>query len=31
MLSVAAGEQGDVDIHVRIQEAIEEVNNVPIK
>ena len=31
MLSVAAGEQGDVDIHVRIQEAIEEINNVPVK
>ena len=31
MLSVAAGEQGDVDIHVRIQEAVEEVNNVPVK
>lgn len=29
MLSVAAGEQGDVDIHVRIQEAVEEINNVP--
>ena len=29
MLSVAAGEQGDVDIHVRMQEAVEEINNVP--
>ena len=29
MLSVAAGEQGDVDIHVRIQEAVDEINNVP--
>ena len=29
MLSVASGEQGDVDIHVRMQEAVEEVNNVP--
>lgn len=31
MLSVAAGEQGNVDIHVRIQEAVEEINNVPEK
>jgi len=29
MLSVAAGEQGDVDIHVKIQEAVDEINNVP--
>lgn len=29
MLSVASGEQGDVDIHVRMQEAVEEINNVP--
>ena len=29
MLSVASGEQGNVDIHVRMQEAVEEVNNVP--
>ena len=29
MLSVAAGEQGDVDIHLKIQDAIEEINNVP--
>ena len=29
MLSVAAGAQGDVDIHVRIQDAVEEINNVP--
>ena len=31
MLSVATGEQGDVDIHVRIQDAVEEINNVPVK
>jgi hypothetical protein len=29
MLSVATGEQGDIDIHVLIQEAVEEINNVP--
>lgn len=29
MLSVAAGEQGDTDIHVKIQDAVEEINNVP--
>ncbi len=29
MLSVASGEQGNVDIHVRIQDAIDEINNVP--
>ena len=29
MLSVAAGEQGDVDIHVKIQDAVEEINNAP--
>lgn len=31
MLSVAAGEQGDTDIHVRIQDAVVEINNVPVK
>lgn len=31
MLSVATGEQGDVDIHVRIEEAVEEINNIPLK
>ena len=30
MLSVATGEQGNIDIHVRIQEAVEEINNVPL-
>ncbi|MGN0694661.1 MAG: DUF262 domain-containing protein [Lentihominibacter sp.] len=30
MLSVAAGEQGDVDIHVKMQEAIDEINAAPI-
>lgn len=29
MLSIAAGEQGDVDIHVKIQDAVTEINNVP--
>ena len=31
MLSVAAGEQGGADIHVKIQDAIEEINNIPAK
>ncbi len=30
MLSIATGEQGDSDIHVRIQEAVEEINNTPL-
>ncbi len=29
MLSVAAGEQGDTDVHVLIQDAIDEINAVP--
>ena len=29
MLSVASGEQGDVDIHVKMQEAIDEINSSP--
>ena len=29
MLSVASGEQGDTDIHVRIKDAVDEINNVP--
>lgn len=29
MLSVAAGEQGDVDVHKKLQEAIDEINSAP--
>lgn len=29
MLSVAAGEQGDVDVHKLLQEAIDEINSAP--
>lgn len=30
MLSVATAAQGDVDIHVKIQDAVDEINNAPI-